>query len=259
MQDIALAFLWHQHQPYYPDDVSGENPMPWVRLHGVKDYYGMALHLREVPEMHATINLVPSLLLQLTAYTERGAQDDHLRVSAAAGRRADRSRHAVPARPLLHGQPGPHDPCRSARYAELYQRRGLVDDPAAEAAAPLHRRATCAICNAGSTSPGFTRWPSRRTRTWPSSAPRAGHFTEDEKQWLLDKHLEILRRSHAAAPPAGRERPGRADHDAVLPPDPAAAVRQEAGPRGHARRRSCPLHAAAIREDAAVHVRRAVE
>src|SRR5918992_796245 len=48
---IALAFLWHQHQPYYPDDVAGENPMPWVRLHGVKDYYGMALHLLEFLEM----------------------------------------------------------------------------------------------------------------------------------------------------------------------------------------------------------------
>ena len=23
---ISLAFLWHQHQPYYPDDVAGENP-----------------------------------------------------------------------------------------------------------------------------------------------------------------------------------------------------------------------------------------
>ncbi len=64
MADIALAFFWHQHQPYYPDDVAGENPMPWVRLHGVKDYYGMALHLLEFPEMHCTINLVPSLLLQ---------------------------------------------------------------------------------------------------------------------------------------------------------------------------------------------------
>ena len=73
MAEIALAFLWHQHQPYYPDDLSGENPMPWVRLHGVKDYYGMALHLLEYPEMRCTINLVPSLIVQLQAYTERGA------------------------------------------------------------------------------------------------------------------------------------------------------------------------------------------
>src|ERR1700682_4570287 len=78
---IALAFFWHQHQPYYPDDVAGTNPMPWVRLHGVKDYYGMALHLLEFPEMRCAINLVPSLLLQLLAYTERGATDQFLLLS----------------------------------------------------------------------------------------------------------------------------------------------------------------------------------
>src|SRR3984957_4386843 len=78
---IALAFLWHQHQPYYPDDVTGQTPMPWVRLHGVKDYYGMALHLLEFPEMHCTINLVPSLLVQLIAYTDHGASDRFLQLS----------------------------------------------------------------------------------------------------------------------------------------------------------------------------------
>ena len=81
MKELTLALFWHQHQPYYPDDVGGENPMPWVRLHGVKDYYGMALHLLEVPEMRCTINLVPSLLLQLQGYTERGATDRPLEVS----------------------------------------------------------------------------------------------------------------------------------------------------------------------------------
>src|SRR3954447_1042177 len=81
MAEIALPFLWHQHQPYYPDDVTGENPMPWVRLHGVKDYYGMALHLLEVPEMRCTINLVPSLLVQLQAYTDHGATDRPLLAS----------------------------------------------------------------------------------------------------------------------------------------------------------------------------------
>src|SRR5947209_20496104 len=81
MAEVALAFLWHQHQPYYPDDVGGETLMPWVRLHGVKDYYGMALHLLAFPEMRCTINLVPSLLVQLQAYTERGAADKPLRLA----------------------------------------------------------------------------------------------------------------------------------------------------------------------------------
>src|SRR5947209_17734610 len=81
MAEVALAFLWHQHQPYYPDDVAGENPMPWVRLHGVKDYYGMALHLQEFPELRCTINLVPSLIVQLQKYTDQGGSDRLLDVS----------------------------------------------------------------------------------------------------------------------------------------------------------------------------------
>ena len=81
MHPLSVAFVWHQHQPYYPDDVAGFNPMPWVRLHSTKDYWGMAMHLKEVPEVHATINLVPSLISQILAYTEAQAQDEHLRVS----------------------------------------------------------------------------------------------------------------------------------------------------------------------------------
>src|SRR5438270_12782701 len=78
---ISLAFLWHQHQPYYPDDVAGDNLMPWVRLHGVKDYYGMARHLLEFPEMACTINLVPSLLVQLQAYCDAKGTDKPLIIS----------------------------------------------------------------------------------------------------------------------------------------------------------------------------------
>ena len=26
MHEVSLAFFWHHHQPYYPDDVAGENP-----------------------------------------------------------------------------------------------------------------------------------------------------------------------------------------------------------------------------------------
>src|SRR5262249_33104830 len=78
---IALAFLWHQHQPHYPHDVTAANPMPRTRLHGVKDYYGMCLHLLEVADMRCTINLVPSLVLQLLQYTEGGRSDRFLNVS----------------------------------------------------------------------------------------------------------------------------------------------------------------------------------
>jgi len=70
MHDISLAFLWHHHQPYYPDEPSDEHPMPWVRLHGTRDYWGMGMLLKRFPQLHATINLLPSLLRQIIAYTE---------------------------------------------------------------------------------------------------------------------------------------------------------------------------------------------
>ena len=66
-------------QPYYPEMSAAKIPCLGA-LHGVKDYYGMALQLLEFPEMHCTINLVPSLLLQLTP-TPMPASDRFLDVS----------------------------------------------------------------------------------------------------------------------------------------------------------------------------------
>lgn len=109
---IALALMWHQHQPFYPDDLANENPMPWVRLHATKDYLGMVLHLLEVPEFRCTINLVPSLLEQLQAYVE-GATDKHLILSQSR-RRARSRRRDLSARQLLHGVRQRHDSAASA-------------------------------------------------------------------------------------------------------------------------------------------------
>ena len=41
-----VAILWHMHQPYYEDLVTHEHILPWVRLHALKDYYGMVALLR---------------------------------------------------------------------------------------------------------------------------------------------------------------------------------------------------------------------
>ena len=41
MPQIYLCFLWHMHQPFYKDLVSGEYKLPWTRMHALKDYYGM--------------------------------------------------------------------------------------------------------------------------------------------------------------------------------------------------------------------------
>ena len=75
---VKLALLWHMHQPYYEDLATGEHLLPWVRLHAIKDYWGMAALLEEFPGVRVTFNLVPSLLVQVQAFAEDRARDRHL-------------------------------------------------------------------------------------------------------------------------------------------------------------------------------------
>src|SRR5713101_2635164 len=76
-----VAILWHMHQPYYEDLATHEHILPWVRLHALKDYYGMVAILREFPDVKATFNLVPSLLVQIEAFAEDRARDRYLELS----------------------------------------------------------------------------------------------------------------------------------------------------------------------------------
>jgi len=65
MKTARVCFLWHMHQPYYTDPVTGSASMPWVRLHAIKAYFDMAYLLEKFPAVHSTFNFTPSLLLQL--------------------------------------------------------------------------------------------------------------------------------------------------------------------------------------------------
>jgi alpha-amylase/alpha-mannosidase (GH57 family) len=66
------------HQPYYRDMKTGENSMPWVRLHGIHSYYDMVRLHESMPGLQATINFVPSLILQIREYAEDGKSDAFL-------------------------------------------------------------------------------------------------------------------------------------------------------------------------------------
>src|SRR5215831_7804368 len=76
-----VAILWHMHQPYYEDLLTREHILPWVRLHSLKDYYGMVALVREFPGVRMTFNLVPSLLVQLEAFATGRARDPYLESS----------------------------------------------------------------------------------------------------------------------------------------------------------------------------------
>jgi alpha-amylase/alpha-mannosidase (GH57 family) len=119
---VKLALLWHMHQPYYEDLATGEHILPWVRLHAIKDYWGMVAMLEEFPGVRVTFNLVPSLVRQVQAFAEGRARDRHLELGLkpAAELTADESRwlvangfHAPYARMI-----GPYP-----RYAQLHAYR----------------------------------------------------------------------------------------------------------------------------------------
>jgi alpha-amylase/alpha-mannosidase (GH57 family) len=80
---IRLALLWHMHQPFYQDLVTGEHILPWVRMHALKDYRGMVDVLEPFAGVKATFNLVPSLVVQLQAFADGRARDRHLTVGLA--------------------------------------------------------------------------------------------------------------------------------------------------------------------------------
>jgi len=191
MHEVSLAFFWHQHQPYYPDDLTGENPMPWVRLHGTKDYWGMAMLLREVPEMHCTINLVPSLLVQLLAFTDHGHEDRHLRVSRAPaeGLSEEDAHYLLDNFFMVH----PDQMIRPyKRYHELYQKRGLGIDPPERARKRFNKKDLTDL-QVWSNLVWIHPLAFELDAELAAFREKGRHWTEKEKLWLLDKQMELLR------------------------------------------------------------------
>jgi alpha-amylase/alpha-mannosidase (GH57 family) len=190
-----VAILWHMHQPFYEDLVTREHILPWVRLHALKDYFGMVALLREFPEVRLTFNLVPSLLVQLEAFAEDRARDRFLDLGlkpAAELTDADtlfilqNFFHAAKQR-MIDVHP---------RYADLLSRRGMEAPSAAEARDVAQR---------------FTVDDLRDLQVWQKLVwidqfyldddPRVRalvakerQFTEDDKRSLRGVELEILNR-----------------------------------------------------------------
>ncbi len=79
MLPLKVAVLWHFHQPYYKKE--NEFIMPWVRLHGVKDYFDVPELFHEFPTLKQTINIVPSLRLQIEEYLQGKTIDKIQRLS----------------------------------------------------------------------------------------------------------------------------------------------------------------------------------
>ena len=79
---LNLAFIFHMHQPYYKNLLTQESDLPWVRLHGAKDYLDMVQILKNYPKIKQTFNVVPSLFEQIEDYNTNQVKDKFLELTA---------------------------------------------------------------------------------------------------------------------------------------------------------------------------------
>ncbi len=187
-----VALLWHMHQPYYEDLVTREHILPWVRLHALKDYYGMVALLREFPGVRMTFNLVPSLLVQLEAFAGNQAHDRYLDLTLRPASELSRADAAFMAQHFFHAHRQRMIEIHP-RYAELFARRGPITT-----AADRERAAGC-----------FTVDDLRDLQVWQKLAwidpfylegdarvrdliTKQRNFTEADKGVLRTVELELL-------------------------------------------------------------------
>lgn len=78
---LRLFFLWHFHQPWYLELGNPVAPLPWVRLHALKDYVDLADVLSEEPRVPHVANLVPGLLDQIELIASGAASDTWLEIA----------------------------------------------------------------------------------------------------------------------------------------------------------------------------------
>ncbi|MEP6537474.1 MAG: glycoside hydrolase family 57 protein, partial [Bryobacteraceae bacterium] len=119
MQHIYLCFVWHMHQPFYKDLVSGEYKLPWTRMHGLKDYYGMVKVLEDFPSVHQTFNLVPSMMVQIEEYASGTAHDAFLRAALKPAEHLTEGEQSFILQYFFQANPA-RMIYRYPRYGELY-------------------------------------------------------------------------------------------------------------------------------------------
>ncbi|BAL80864.1 glucodextranase DOMON-like domain-containing protein [Caldisericum exile] len=77
---LNVIVMFHNHQPFYKDPESNTYILPWVRLHGAKDYYRMPYLSSQFKDIHITYDLSGSLIDQIKDYLS-GVEDKYHIVS----------------------------------------------------------------------------------------------------------------------------------------------------------------------------------
>jgi alpha-amylase/alpha-mannosidase (GH57 family) len=169
------------HQPYYKNLLTQEAGMPWVRLHGTKDYLDMVEILAKYPLIHQTFNLVPSLLEQIEDYTNRTLKDRFLELSfkpakELTGQEKDfilKNFFSISKEGVISVHP---------RYYELYLKNLSGKDFTEQDYLDLQLWFNLAWID-----PYFRAAPELK-----NIIEKARFFSEEDKRVVLDKQIEIL-------------------------------------------------------------------
>jgi alpha-amylase/alpha-mannosidase (GH57 family) len=199
-----VAILWHMHQPFYEDLLTGEHVLPWVRLHALKDYWGMVALLREFPQVKVTFNLVPSLLVQLEAFAQEQARDRHLDLGLKPADQLTADERTFCVHNFFHAQrmrmvdPYP-------RYRELLDKRGDGPHVSARTQAGLFTVEDLRDLQVWHKLAWIDPWYHDHDERIHLLLAKGRHFTEQDKAVLRQVELELLRRVIPAyADAAGR-------------------------------------------------------
>lgn len=76
-----IVLLWHMHQPTYRSPLTGRYELPWVLLHGMRDYYDMPALAAGHEGVRPVFNLVPGMVKQLLDYAAGKADDVFVQVA----------------------------------------------------------------------------------------------------------------------------------------------------------------------------------
>lgn len=183
MLPLKICFLWHIHQPYYKKE--DEFLLPWTRLHGVKDYYDLPEILHEFPSIRQTINIVPSLKMQIDEYISGKTIDRVQRLTLINAANLDeKQKESILELFFLcnvNNMIKPHK-----RYNELYEASNEKEHAIAKFTEQDWRDIQVWYNLA------WVGELSRENRIIQRLLRKGRNYTEQEKQLLMRQHIEIL-------------------------------------------------------------------
>ncbi|MDD5130732.1 MAG: glycoside hydrolase family 57 protein [Candidatus Omnitrophica bacterium] len=180
---LYLAIIYHMHQPYYKNLLTRESDLPWVRLHGVKDYLDMVQIVSKFPGMKLTFNVVPSLFEQIEDYNQGNVNDKFFHLSKKPADQLTKTDKEFILQNFFSINPDKVISF-SPRYYQLYFKRKTGQEFSVADYLDLQ------VCfNLNWIDPVFRK----NMPALKKVADKERFFSEDDKQIVLEQQLEILK------------------------------------------------------------------